>query len=158
MRGSLAPGLLCVICPAIILAISNVDRFQTVALWSIDEFVRFWTIHRNRANWGDRANGKKPGCGGGKPGLSQRWRLMASDSEPRRAPPPAPIQPSIGSGVPKAEAPGTVAGASQREECRICIHWLDAAARWLSLGREQGVVLRTRSQPSFRRHSQEASP
>ena len=38
------------------------------------------------------------------------------------------------------------------------IHWLDAAAQWLSLGREQGVLLRTRSQPSFRRHREEACP
>ena len=38
------------------------------------------------------------------------------NSEPlRRAPPLVPIQPAIRSGVPKAEAPGTVARASQRE-------------------------------------------
>ena len=29
------------------------------------------------------------------------------------------------------------------------IHWLEAAARWLSLGREQGVLLPRRSQPRF---------
>ena len=29
------------------------------------------------------------------------------------------------------------------------IHWLEAAARWLSLGREQGVLLPRRSQSRF---------
>jgi hypothetical protein len=41
------------------------------------------------------------------------------------------------------------------------IHWLEAAARWLSLGREQGVLLPSKSQsrfPSLLRHERPGHP
>jgi hypothetical protein len=33
------------------------------------------------------------------------------------------------------------------------IHWLEAAARWVSLGREQGILLTRRSQPTSDPHN-----
>ena len=59
--------------------------------------------------------------------------------------------------------------ARAEECCRMAIltdaanrraHWLEAAARWISLGREQGVLLprRTRQETSLRINSQAAAP
>ena len=54
----------------------------------------------------------------------------------------------------KGDPKGVVASCAE-ECCRMAIlvseidkriHWLEAAARWLSLGREQGVLLPRRSQ------------
>ena len=40
--------------------------------------------------------------------------------------------------------------AASVSEVEKRIHWLEAAARWLSLGREQGVLLPRKTQSRFR--------